>query len=134
MTWQKGDSSEIRQMIFHENDLINHRLTWLLVLNGLLFAAISFNNTFANQLVKPLAIIGIVSSLLAFYVILCAHLTIKSLYKGWEKNKPVDYQGPDVIGRSGNRFEVLLYPWFILPFLLIGVWIYFLCIKTAQPC
>jgi len=42
MAWTLDDASTIRQMIAHEDDLINHRLTWLAQLQGFLFAALGF--------------------------------------------------------------------------------------------
>ena len=39
--WRPEAAETVRQMIYHEGELINHRLGWLVTLQGLLFAGLA---------------------------------------------------------------------------------------------
>src|SRR6185295_17181016 len=71
-----GDTSEmkvIREMIRHESDFINHRLTWLAALQGFLIASlgVSLKSGLPNRVTVLLAVVGIVSSLSVLVSMFC---------------------------------------------------------------
>lgn len=123
-----NSSSEVtvRDMIKHENELINHRITWLSTLHGLLFAALSFawDNNNAQALVFVFSVLGILISISAFSVLHAASGAISNLADWWEAHKPAGYDGPGVIGwRTKRPWQKALYPWNMLPILFTFVWL-----------
>ena len=121
----------VRAMIKHENELMNHRITWLSTLQGLLFAALGFawDKHDAQVLVFIISIIGIVISISSITVLRAASGAISDLADWWENNKPEDYQGPGVIGRRTTKsWQRLLYPWNLLPVLFTFAWLLVLAV------
>jgi len=57
-------SNTIRTMIEHENLLVNYRLTWLIALQGLLFAALGFawGKPDTRQIIEVFCWMGIFSA------------------------------------------------------------------------
>ena len=126
MAWTLDDASTIRQMIAHEDDLINHRLTWLAQLQGFLFAALGFAWEKASVLVPGLVVVGIVTALSVHAACLFSGKAVDGLRKEWDANRPTPYDGPDVIGyRADNEgwFLGRFLPWIVLPWLFALVWI-----------
>jgi hypothetical protein len=130
MPWSREDAEITREMIKNESDLINHRLTWVVTLNGFLFATLGFAWKDGKQLLPIIAILGMATSLSILFPLGAAQLAIDGLVKAWDENKPLDYQGPDIIGhRTKKTFphanKTIIYaglPWFLLPILLIIAW------------
>jgi hypothetical protein len=124
--WSVGDADIVRTMIFKENELINDRLTWLVTVQGLLFAALGFAWGKAGALTALLGGVGIVVSISSFVGLMMAQQAVNELKKKWDHHKPDHYVGPDIIGlRSWSGGPVLgfLAPWFILPLLFLAAWI-----------
>jgi len=117
----------IREMIRHESDFINHRLTWLAALQGFLIASlgVSLKSGLPNRVTVLLAVVGIVSSLSVLVSMFCADRAIGRLREVW--TPPENYRGPGVIGHPGpgkrglGRWKFVL-PWFVLPVLFTLVW------------
>ena|SRR2546428_3639312 len=136
MGWTKEDAKTIRELIKQESDVSNHRLTWMVTLEGFLFASLSFAWNEGVALSAVLAFLGVfssVSSLIALYV---AHEATVKIIASWERNRPQDYDGPDVIGYFvKGRLRTFAMPWFLLPFLLILTWVVILYINffARQP-
>jgi hypothetical protein len=116
-----------RGLIYHESNLINQRLSWLLTIQGFLIAGVSF----AVQHAKPLSwlfpTVGLISSLSALFAIFLAHMTICKEVKVWEENNPPfkadDF--PAIIGRHRkHNLEVFICPWFLLPVVFIFIWLF----------
>ena len=135
----------IREMIRHENDLVNHRLTWLCQIQGFLFAALglSFTNNLCDNahIIQPILIfIGISVSISSSVGLIMAGLAISELKKKFDIRYP-NNPGPPIIGlhmsdkkKDKNMqlrilkwlywsFWELLLPWKILPILFISAWI-----------
>ena len=118
----------VRSMIQFENQLINNRITWMATLQGLLFASLGFawgkNNT--ESLITVFCILGIAISLVSLTGLIGSTTALEQLREWWIKNKPEDYQGPDVIGLS-PLFEskILCYitPWNAFPLLFTFCWV-----------
>lgn len=132
----------VREMIKHENELINHRITWLVELQGLLFAALGFSwdKRDAHLLIYCFCLLGSLIAVSSFIALASGDEAISQILWWWDVHKPSEYSGPDVIGVTagplGNRkplvvklfsmkfkMERLLYPWFFLPGLFIAAWL-----------
>jgi hypothetical protein len=133
MTWTVDDGKVVREMIVKEAELINHRFTWLATLQGLLLAALGFAWKDAKELVLCLVVLGVGSSISSLAILWRSQEAIKGLKQQWDRNKPQDYSGPDVIGFIPNirRFELVL-PWLFLPVLFIAAWLAVLMIHLLR--
>ena len=114
----------IRAMIEHENHLVNYRLTWLITLQGLLFAALGFawDKRDAWQIIVVFCVMGIFSAVSCLVSLSYTQRAIYQLEKWWKNYKPVGYDGPEVIGFPLSRAALLMLPWLILPVLFILGW------------
>jgi hypothetical protein len=100
MAWHENEAKIIREMIYKENELMNFRITWLVTIQGLLFAALSFANGNGNDLVPFLGLVGILVSVAALPPLYFSHHTIHLLRDDWDNNKSSSYNGPPIIGLS----------------------------------
>ena len=98
MVWDETHAAIIRSMVVHEDDVTNHRMTWLVTLHGFLFAALGFAWKDGKVLIPLLGFVGVFTSLSIMYHLFLSHLAIGRLVGMWENNKPDPYDGPDVIG------------------------------------
>lgn len=117
----------IRSMIRFENELINHRLTWMSAFNGLLFTGLGFawEKPNATALIYVFAFLGIAVSGLCGLALLAANHAIRELCAWWDTAPAAkDYSGPDVIGlrpvfvRAGRWLTT----WTLLPGIFIIGW------------
>ncbi len=136
MTWNADDANTVRQMIAKETEFINNRITWLVTLQGFLFAALGFAWKDGRELINVLGAIGIVASLSLALPIHLAHQGILNMKKAWDKNKPDNYDGPDVIGYySPNPLVRLilswLAPWHSLPILFVVAWVVVIWVQSG---
>lgn len=121
-------SETIRSMIDKENDSVNHRITWLITIQGLFFATLGFSwdKPKAIQLIQVLSLLGIAISILVFFALLSATNPRGQLCNWWGINKPKDYSGPDVIGLTSIlKHPILRYFtfWNWIPLLFIIAWL-----------
>lgn len=114
-------------MVKYENELINQRLTWLGVFQGLLLAALAFAWDKKQQdecLVVVLCFLGAFVALSCWRGTLLANKAIDNLSSYWDKVKPKDYPGLDVQGvRSGTECLSWLMPGLALPPAFLIAWI-----------
>jgi hypothetical protein len=123
MSWNPEDADRVRTMIRHEDDVMNHRLSWFVALNGLLFASLGFSWGDAPELIPVLAAVGAVSSLSWIVPLFLSDSAIRRLVEDWRRNKPHNYRGPDVIAQPPMpRLAHLFLPWLLLPVLLAAAW------------
>ncbi len=123
------DSSEnidsLRQLVKTENELINHRLTWLATFQGLLLAALAFawNKKDAWWIVVVLCLVGMAVALSTGVATYRANLAIKKVNDWWDANRPADYLGLGVEGIKSHegRFQKLM-PGKFLPWLFFAAW------------
>jgi hypothetical protein len=115
-------------MIQFENQLINNRITWMATLQGLLFASLGFawgkNDT--KSLITIFCILGIAIAFISLVGLIEATAAIDQLRELWLKNKPADYQGPDVMGLPPTvKSKILHYvtPWNAFPLLFTCFWV-----------
>ena len=134
----------IREMIRHENDVTNHRIMWLLIVQGLIANATVAAGREGREVVSELAAVGILVTLSAFVI----------LYKSYQARGYLQFLGNQakqgslreanlpLFGWPGKRIKgwrkqvwfcpwigeasELLEPYFFLPGLLILGWLFVL--------
>ena len=129
-----------RAQIEHEDNLINHRLTWLLISNGFLFASFAagagqfqkesgnFLGYFLYPCLGAIAVVAIVLCWIAKRIINLAIHQIDVVATWWETH-PGKSAYPNIIGRDAsydNRWprmqhlpDLLMYAWALLLSVLI---------------
>ena len=115
-----------RSMIEHENTLLNHRMTWMWTLQGLLVAATGVMWNIHFSLVLLICVFGFCSSISVGVSLRSALRAISSLLKDWGDRVSSDseYNGPRVIGSPAiRRYITVLHPWNFLPWLMAIVWV-----------
>lgn len=130
-----------REQIEHEDQLLNHRTTWLLVLQGLLFSAYSLSITaeviargnqdttftelqpLLDTVRRCLAISGVISSICISIGILAAYLSIYDLVGQWcdkvaleDREQYPQLVGKEVFGEFGGLIPILTVPLLVFPF------------------
>jgi hypothetical protein len=134
----------IREMARHENDVTNHRIMWLLIVQGLIANAAATAGRVSRETASALAAVGILVTLSAFVI----------LYKSYQARGYLQFLGSEakqgtlreqdlpLFGWPSKRIRgwrkkvwpcpwigkasELLEPFFFLPTLLIVAWLYVL--------
>jgi hypothetical protein len=134
----------IREMLRHENDLTNHRIMWLLIVQGLIANAAVTAGRESGETTSALAIVGILVTLSAFVI----------LYKSYQARGYLQFLGNEakqgtlreadlpLVGWPSRRIKgwrkkiwpcpwvgkvsELLEPFFFLPTFLVLVWLFVL--------
>lgn len=123
LAWQ----TVIRNLIKHENELVNQRLSWLVQIQGLFFAALAFAWERApRELTFLLAILGIATAVSLWTALGLYSPAVRGLRAWWQEHRPEgSIEGPDVIGlwRPSQKLGRLLRPWRALPCIFIAAWI-----------
>jgi hypothetical protein len=92
-----------REMIQHENDLINHRITWLCQIQGFLFAALALTQkSGSDAMLILLPIIGIAVAISSWTGLYAALVAIENLSGDMDK-KCNEYR-PRVMGLDTNKY------------------------------
>ena len=128
----------VREMIRHEDSTVNHRITWMATLNGLLFAALGFawDKADARPLIYVIAGMGLLVTYVSFTAVNWATKANADLRRWWSEHRPPDYSGPGVtgreppksLGRFGQNFAA--HDW--LPFVIMAGWIAILLVRTLH--
>lgn len=130
------DAEIIRQMIRHEDDVINQRFTWLCQIQGFLFAALAlaWKEPTANQMALILWPLGFIVSVTSWFALKSARKAVANLVRWWDENKAASYAGPDVFGRRVEpSWRDYLRPWNILPILFCLAWLIVFIIQIIGP-
>src|SRR5438128_4547170 len=98
----------VRDMVKHENEVTNHRITWLLTTQGFLLAALAFASKNASGLVPYLCILGMVGSILTILNVSFSTNAVSRLVRWWQTNGQ-KYAGPPVIGVDFKPGSILNY-------------------------
>lgn len=115
----------IRQMLDHENTLINSRYTWMLATQSLLFAALG---TFwlKDLLVEVMLCgVGMASTSSVGYSLYSANRSVRNLIEDWENycnGNPAAKNLPRIYGLR-NKWPEWPYPWKAFPPVLLVAWI-----------
>ena len=116
----------MRELVRHENELINQRIGWLVQTEGLLFAALAFSWERASRLSYILAAVGIATAVSIGSVTYLYGPAVRNVNKFWEARVPEHRRRNRlVIGLStpSGRLLKLLHPWRALPVIFVAVWI-----------
>ena len=123
-----------REHITHEDNLVNNRLTWFLVVQSLLFAAYGVvldalqqdnsNTTYILRFKSMIPWVGAITSVLAFTSVLGARLACSEMQKFWhgKKKNKTNLFPPIVCGTCPKWLGSI--EAYTLPFLFIIAWIY----------
>lgn len=118
-------ANTIREIINKENELLNHRVTWLSTLQGLLFAAFAFSYGKDMLITNTICCLGITVAIVSFFAINASTLAVYRQYDWWHKNKPENYKGPEVIGHPpfiDHKFFRNVTPWIVIPIAFLISW------------
>ena len=123
-----NDPATIRSLIIHENEMINHRMTWFLVLQGFMLTGIAFGWEKSRELCGVFACIGMLSSLSVGILLRLRTLTL-------EKLEGLNNTEERVMGRGANETNIFLkflLPWHLLPLVFAIGWIVIFLIKAKM--
>jgi hypothetical protein len=126
--------SVYREMIRHENDLLDKRLGWLFTLQGFLFTSISFIWDKNDYAVLILCVVGILTCISIGYTLgrgANATFDLVTNANKYKKSFPDTYQFPPVIGAKRKAIEWLL-PSRILPWIIGSSWLILFAIKLIE--
>ncbi len=120
-------ANQTRSMIEHENTLENNRLNWLLIAQGLLFAAVGVAiQAKVNVIfIYICAVAGLTISLSAGTHLRHGRRAMNDLLKEFKEKFP-DYGGPRVIGLDMEELypiERYIIPPYFLPWVFIALWV-----------
>lgn len=135
------DNERYFQLIRHENDMINARMTWWLVLQGFMLAGIAFGWEKSLGLVVIFSFIGVLTSLSSAIVLSCAIYAIGKLGEQCHERYPLC---DPAIGLADNDSDKpikiipylprwllhLMLPWHIMPFLFVFGWISVMIVRV----
>jgi hypothetical protein len=134
----------IREMIRHENDVTNHRIMWLLIVQGLIANAAVTAGRGSGEAASALAIVGILVTLSTFIILYKSYQARGYLQFLGNQAKQGTLQEQDLpfFGWPSKRIKgwrkkvwpcpwignvsELLEPFFFLPCLLVLAWVFVL--------
>jgi hypothetical protein len=117
---------EIRALIAQENEMVNHRMNWFLILQGFMFASIAFAWEKGVAISVVFCCVGVLSAISVGTLLRYGVLAIRSL----EQMAGGDAQR--VLGRGHDttpRLAHALMPWNFLPLLFVLAWIVLMLIR-----
>jgi hypothetical protein len=131
----KENFDMVREIIRHEDNLVNNRVTWLLVLQGFLFAAFVNGLGLLDKLPGPfrlraigglllIGLLGIVTSLVARNTISTAYDHIEKVTSWWEKLIKDSIQNyPPVRGSYPSNWFYKLFSTSKMPYAFVAAWL-----------
>lgn len=126
-TGVEEEAKIIRAMVEQENSVQNNRLTWLMTIQGLLFAALGFawDKKDAGGLVVVFCILGVIVSLIGWSSSQLSGKAYQELKVWCDAHTPKEYKGVPVICARGkpNRLHWILRPWRALPWIFALGWV-----------
>lgn len=128
-------ASDLRETVRHENDLTNHRINWLVLLNGLAFASIGllWDKDGVRLVLLTLTGMGFSVSLSCWFALLGGHEAHRTLVRLWNSRSvpptdiaPISARSDcDTTGAFKKRwFDKFwfLCPWHCIPIIFMIVW------------
>ena len=123
----KSDPNIIRILINDENEMINHRMNWFLILQGFMFAGLAFAWEKNSALCIVFSCVGMLSAVSVGVLLRYGILAIKNLEQSIQKeNQPVIGKG----NKETSAFMHLLLPWHFLPILMTVAWLALIYIRV----
>lgn len=128
----------VRELMRFETELLNQRVSWLLQIQGLLFAALAFAwNDTSLALLGLLSALGIATAASIAIVLYRFSPAMRSLYAWWSERLTVEQQNVRlVIGywSPSRGIAWLLRPWRALPIVFVVTWLSVMAIALARYC
>jgi hypothetical protein len=123
--------SVVREMIWHEDEVVHHRMTWMTTLNGLLFTALGFlwGKASSRYVIILICVLGIFVCISCYILLVSATHAMRQKREWWEAHKPKDYDGPGVIGlvslgpKKIHRLADYVAPWDAMALVLSLTWL-----------
>ena len=116
----------VRRMIQHEDNVLSHRLSWMLALQGLLVNALGY---LWGKVMPALWLIvgfGFISTISFWYSLHISQKAIEGLKEQWQerskKNDNKDNEDWTPL-QSYSKCKTYLMPWRLLPPLVLVLWI-----------
>jgi hypothetical protein len=140
----KEVESRIRGMIQHENDLLNHRIQWFLIINGFLLSATASLKAQPSSdtllMLIILAIVGFLISVSFWFSLGIGRRGVGRLADMWEHycglyyrhEEPTGCHQIGVLGWRSNEWATRAAPWYALPIIFGIVWIVLLCANIVS--
>ena len=123
-----------REMIYREGDLINHRLTWMWTLHGLLATAVAiFWEKNEPVPVIVLCLMGLLASISFGYSLHCSHRAIHRLHGYWIKviGPELGPDHPPFVGLEPSKVKLdFLQPWRFLPPAMGVMWVALIILRV----
>ncbi|HNX49383.1 MAG TPA: hypothetical protein PLS53_07305 [Thermoanaerobaculaceae bacterium] len=120
-------SEVTRQLVQHEDSLRDQRVNWLMGSQGILYASLGFVWDKSSFVAGVISLVGVVTCVSIGGSLLANTAAVRKICSEWAKRRPTEYDGPSVIGlRSAedpHRWARRLYPWHILPWVLLASWL-----------
>lgn len=127
MKKHKEYGKRVSQIILHENDLTNHRLTWLLVTQGILFSASAQFIDKHPMLFAAICIVGLLTTWSFGYALKNSFDSRQYLRREWkaklEKHDLRPSQLPPLDGAYPNSgVATWKQPWLLVPKVILAAW------------
>jgi hypothetical protein len=126
----------IRDMVKHENDLTNQRLTWMAALNGLMLTGLGFmwGKPFDQVVISVFCLLGLFVCYTAHMALRAAERARFDLYLLWSRRNVPKTKVPPVIGwTKASNLERRLLPWNSLPIAFLVTWAVLFVVNIARP-
>lgn len=123
----KVDPKITRLLIHNENEMVNHRMHWFLILQGFMFAGLAFAWEKNVALCIIFSIVGMLSSMSIWVLLRYGILAIQKL------EQSIQEEAQQVLGRRSNEtspFIHFLLPWNFFPILMVVAWTALICVRV----
>jgi hypothetical protein len=136
---EKDYEDIVRKMIWHEDEVINHRVGWLTTVNGLLFTALAFlwGKTESRFVIVAICVLGCTLSSLIYTLLFSATRAMARLKLFWAQKEPPGYKGPGIMGvtaisPSFYRAALWVNQWDLIALLFALAWAFVLIIVVCH--
>jgi hypothetical protein len=128
----------VREMKWHENELTNHRISWMVTFHSLLVAALAFawDKPHSKGLIVGFGTAGVLVSISCWYSLILGGRGTANLMVWWSKYGPKHKSAPrlfayDAKENAGVPFWLLL-PWNFWPLFTIVAWLLLIWWRVTQ--
>jgi hypothetical protein len=140
----KEIEGQIRGMIQHENDLLNHRIQWFLIINGFLLTATASLKAqpsgYTLLMLIILAIVGFLICISFWFSLGIGRGGVGRLADMWEHYRDLYYRHEEptgchqigVLGWRSTKWATRAAPWYALPIIFGIAWILLLWANIAS--
>ena len=119
--------ANLRDMMKHEAEQANRRISWLGTIQGFLFAAwgVTTRSGLTARPLRVIEVLGLTVALLVFIGTSASATALLRINKLWLKQRPQDYGGIGPFGFFPERATliVLTYPEVLMPLVFVLAWI-----------